>query len=66
MIKQSRSFTALFALFEKWGAIGAVLYFIFGLSARWYNSKQFNKQVTPPRGQSCSDRAELTWTFIPA
>lgn len=45
MIRQRRSFTSLFGLFESWGAIAAFLYLVFGLSARSYNALHFNRQV---------------------
>ena len=44
-IRQRRSYTSLFALFESWGAIGAFLYFIFGISARQWNTYFFHRQV---------------------
>jgi len=44
-IKQRRAYTSLFALLESWGAIGAFLYFTFGLTARSWNSWGFNAQV---------------------
>ena len=43
MIRQRRSFTSLFGLFESWGAIAAFLYLVFGLSARSYNALHFNR-----------------------
>lgn len=45
MIRQRRSFTSLFSLFESWGAIAAFLYLVFGLTARQYNSYKFSRQV---------------------
>lgn len=44
-IKQRRESGALFDLFESWGAMGAFLYIFFGLTATWWNSYYFNKQV---------------------
>ena len=45
MIRQRRSHTSLFALFESWGASGAFLYVVFGLTSRYWNSWRFNRQV---------------------
>jgi len=45
MIRQRRSYTSLFALFETWGAIGAFLYFVFGMTARQWNTWNFHRQV---------------------
>jgi len=45
LIRQRRSYTSLFALFEQWGAIGAFLYFVFGMTARQYNLWSFHRQV---------------------
>ena len=45
IIRQRRSYTSLFALFESWGAIAAFLYIVFGLTSRKYNSFQFNRQI---------------------
>ena len=45
MLRQRRSYTSLFGLFESWGAIAAFLFFVFGLTARQYNAYHFNKQV---------------------
>ena len=45
LVRQRRSYTSLFGLLEKWGAVGAFLYFVFGLSGRAWNAYQFNKQV---------------------
>jgi hypothetical protein len=45
LIRQRRSYTSLFALFESWGAIAAFLYLVLGMTARRYNTYQFNRQV---------------------
>ena len=45
MITQRRSYTSLFALFESWGASGAFLFVVFGMTARYWNSWRFNRQV---------------------
>lgn len=45
MVRQRRSYTSLFALFEKWGGTGAFLFIIFGLTARSWNAWHFNRQV---------------------
>ena len=45
MVRQRRTKTSLFALFESWGAIAAFLYIVFGLTARQYNAYYFNRQV---------------------
>jgi hypothetical protein len=45
LIRQSRSYTSLFDLFETWGAIVAFLYLVFGLTARSFNAFHFNRQV---------------------
>ena len=45
MVRQRRSFTSLFGLFESWGAIAAFLYLCFGLTAKAYNAYHFNRQV---------------------
>lgn len=45
MVRQRRSYTSLFGLFESWGAIAAFLYLVFGLTAKTYNQYNFNRQV---------------------
>ena len=45
LIRQRRSYTSLFALFESWGAIASFLYLVFGLTARAFNAFHFNRQV---------------------
>jgi len=45
MIEQRRGYQSLFALFESWGASGAFLYVVFGLTSRYWNSWRFNRQV---------------------
>jgi len=45
MVRQRRSYTSLFGLFESWGAIAAFLYMVFGLTARQYNALAFGRQV---------------------
>ena len=45
MVKQRRSQASLFALFEMWGALGAFLYFTFGLAAQRWNSWHFQRQT---------------------
>ena len=45
MIQQRRGYQSLFALFESWGASGAFLYVVFGLTSRYWNSWRFNRQV---------------------
>jgi len=45
MIRQRRSYTSLFALFESWGASGAFLFVLFGLTAQNWNAWRFNRQV---------------------
>jgi len=45
MVRQRRSYTSLFALFESWGAITAFLYLVFGMTAYQYNAFHFNRQV---------------------
>ena len=48
MISQRRFYTSLFALFEQWGAIGAFLYFTFGMTARqWNKAEQLLDQAAP-------------------
>lgn len=45
MHKQRRSYSSLYSLFEKWGAIGAYLYFTLGFLSKLYNQFRFDKQV---------------------
>ena len=45
MHKQRRSYSSLYSLFEKWGAIGAFLYFTLGFLSKLYNQLRFDKQV---------------------
>ena len=45
MIEQRRGYQPLFGLFESWAASGAFLYVVFGLTSRYWNSWQFNRQV---------------------
>jgi len=45
MVRQRRSYTSLFGLFESWGAVTAFLYLVFGLTARRWNAFNFNRQV---------------------
>ena len=49
MVRQRRSYTSLFGLFESWGAITAFLYMVFGLTSRQFNAYYFNKQVCASR-----------------
>jgi hypothetical protein len=42
---QAGSNFMLFGLFESWGASGAFLYVVFGLTSRYWNSWHFNQQV---------------------
>ena len=45
LVRQRRSYTSLFGLFESWGAIAAFLYMVLGLTAKTYNAFYFNRQV---------------------
>ena len=45
LIRQRRSYTSLFGLFESWGAIAAFLYLVLGMTAHQYNTFHFARQV---------------------
>ena len=59
MIRQRRSYTSLFALFESWGASGAFLFVLFGRTAQKWEAGRLNRQVGG-LGIRTPDRAQFT------